>query len=93
MALNSSESPMWVEIPVWEIGVRPDGVMRRLMLTLGDSYDQREVTAPIKNGILAMELPPESSVIFAEYEREDGQKVGSLFLKLFSCRWSILSSR
>ena len=71
VALNSSESPMWVEIPVWEIGVRPDGLMRRLMLTAGDSYEEREVLATIQDGILAMELPPESSVIFIECEKED----------------------
>ena len=71
VALNTGESPMWVEIPVWEIGVRPDGTMRRLMLTAGDSYDEREVIASIQDGLLAMELPPESSVIFVECEKED----------------------
>ncbi len=69
--LNNSESPMWVEIPVWEIGVRPDGMMKRLLMTSGDSYDSREVDAPIKDGVLAMELPPESSVIFVESIEED----------------------
>ncbi|MCI8505321.1 MAG: glycoside hydrolase family 13 protein [Lachnospiraceae bacterium] len=68
--LNTSESPMWVEIPVWEIGVRPDGTMKRLMLTSGDSYSEREVQASIRDGILAMELPPESSVIFVENKEE-----------------------
>ena len=66
VVLNTSEAPMWVELPVWEIGVGPEGEMKRLMLTKGDSYDSSWQVFSVKNGILALELPPESSIIFIE---------------------------
>ncbi len=66
VVLNTSEAPMWVEIPVWEMGVGLEGKMNRLMLTEGDSYDSSRQAFSVRNGVLGLELPPESSMVFIE---------------------------
>ncbi len=73
IAVNSSSETRQVELPVWEIGVASDGTMTRLMMTANDSYNSGRLVYPVKDGILAIEMPPESSVIFVETEQKTGK--------------------
>ena len=45
--------------------------MRRLMLTADDTYNSGQLDFPVKDGILSVEMPPESSMVFAEVTEEE----------------------
>ena len=71
VVLNVAEEELHLEIPVWEIGVSPDGVMERLMLTADDTYNSGRLSFPVKDGILTVDMPPESSMLFVEIKEEE----------------------
>lgn len=71
VAVNSGLEAMEIQIPVWEIGVGMESAMTRLMLTFDDSYNSGRVVFPVKDGILTVEMPPESSMIFVEVKEEE----------------------
>ena len=70
VVVNNSRETKTVRLPVWEMGTDPEGVMVRLMLTADDTYNSGRLAFPVKEGILEVELPPESSAIFAEQPAE-----------------------
>ena len=70
VVVNNSRETKTVRLPVWELGTDPEGVMVRLMLTADDTYNSGRLAFPVKEGILEVELPPESSAIFAEQPAE-----------------------
>lgn len=69
--LNSGSGALRADIPVWEIEVKENGTMRRLMLTADDTYNSGQLDFPVKDGILSVEMPPESSMVFAEVTEEE----------------------
>ena len=69
--LNSGSEALRADIPVWEIEVKENGTMRRLMLTADDTYNSGQLDFPVKDGILSVEMPPESSMVFAEVTEEE----------------------
>ena len=43
-----------------------NGTMRRIMQTADDSYNSGQLPVSVKEGLLHIVLPPESSVLFVE---------------------------
>lgn len=65
VAVNTDLSERTVEIPVWQIGVTDAEVMNRCMLTFEEGYNAGYTRYPVKDGILCVEMPPRSSIVFA----------------------------
>ncbi len=68
VVLNNSEKEQQVQIPVWEIGVAPETFMVRIMQTAYNNYNSGRLAIPVKDGMLSVDMPPESSMIFREME-------------------------
>jgi len=66
--LNNRGDYRTVEIPVWELGITDDQELRRVMLTYESGYNVGEVTCPVKQGMLTLEMPPISSVLLTVRE-------------------------
>lgn len=68
IVLNNRGDYRTVEIPVWELGITDDQELRRVMLTYESGYNVGEVTCPVKQGMLTLEMPPISSVLLTVRE-------------------------
>ena len=65
VAVNTDDMGKTVNIPVWQIGVTDSDAMSRRMLTYEEGYNAGFTSYPVKGGMLAVEMPPKSSAVFA----------------------------
>lgn len=68
VVINNRASERLVEIPVWELGIRDEMVMRRVMLTYVEGYNVGVVEYHSEQGILKLELPANSSILLTTGE-------------------------
>lgn len=68
VVINNRASERLVEIPVWELGIRDEMVMRRVMLTYVEGYNVGVVEYHSEQGILRLELPANSSILLTTGE-------------------------
>lgn len=68
VVINNRASERLVEIPVWELGIRDEMVMRRVMLTYVEGYNVGVVEYRSEQGILRLELPANSSILLTTGE-------------------------
>ncbi len=64
VAVNNRGDVRQVRIPVWELGITDDDVLTRGMLTDRDGYNVGAVEYQAQDGILTLEMPANSSVLF-----------------------------
>jgi len=64
VAVNRGEQERWFEIPVWETGIPEDGFVVSLCATGREGFTCEAVITQVRDGMLAVALPPESSFIW-----------------------------
>ena len=65
VVVNSESYAQKIRVPVWEAEVAGD-VMVRVMETERDRYNAGTLPYPVKDGMLEIEIGPDSSMIFEE---------------------------
>lgn len=68
VAFNNSERPRQCELPVWEIGVPREAVMKRIMFSTDSYYSVGKVDFQVRNGHVFFELPPFSGIVLRHRE-------------------------
>lgn len=64
VAVNRGEWERWIEIPVWETGISEQAPVVSLCFTRREGFSNEAVITEVRDGILAVMLPPESSIIW-----------------------------
>lgn len=70
IAVNNRGDKRRVQIPVWELGIRDDQSMTRVMLTDRDGYNVGQVTYKGEQGVLTLDMGANSSVLLTVGEGE-----------------------
>ncbi len=65
VAVNVCNETRHLRIPVWQIGVKSDQAMKRIMLTYEEGYNVGTLSCPVVDGWMEAELPPVSSIVFS----------------------------
>lgn len=63
VAVNNRADSRIVDLPVWELGITDDQIIRRVMLTSTDGYNVGVVEYQAVRGILQLELPAHSGIL------------------------------
>lgn len=63
VVVNNSAVSRTVKIPVWEIGISDTDQLTRVMLTYTEGYNVGALDYPVKNGLLALEMCGNSSIV------------------------------
>lgn len=64
VAVNRGGQERWIEIPVWETGLPEHAPVVSLCFTGQAGFSNEAVITEVRDGILAVTLPPESSIIW-----------------------------
>jgi len=62
-AFNSSEHKKEIKIPVWQAEVAPDSNMEMILKTNGGDFSTKAQQFKVVQGIITIEMPPQSSII------------------------------
>jgi len=62
--INNNESPVELEIGVWEIGILNDCEMERILLTNEECYNVGKLPVKVEKGMLRVHVPPTSAAIY-----------------------------
>ena len=68
VALNNTEESKSISVPVWQIGMQPEGTLENWLMTSRDGFTDFGFQYPIKNGFAEVTLPPKSAVVLKEVE-------------------------
>ena len=71
VAFNNSGSSKQVELPVWEIGVPMESKMKRIMYSTAAYYSVGRIDYPVRNGCIALDLPPFSGIVLRHRTGDD----------------------
>ncbi len=71
VAINNRADSRTVDLPVWELGITDDQVIRRIMLTSQDGYNAGAVEYHSVQGILQLELKANSGILLTAGEELD----------------------
>lgn len=71
VVVNNSTVSRIVEIPVWEIGICDSDTLTRVMLTYTEGYNVGRLNYQVKDGILAMEMCGNSSIVLISNKYTD----------------------
>lgn len=63
VVINNRAENRKVEVPVWELGVTDEMILRRQMLTGVDGYNAGVVEYQVQAGMLVLEMPPNSGIL------------------------------
>ena len=63
VVINNRGESRTEEVPVWELGITDEAVLRRVMLTHQDGYNAGQVDYRAEGGILKLELPANSGIL------------------------------
>ncbi len=66
IAINNADRIQTVYIPVWQIGVRPDGMLENLLMTVKHGYTQTAAQYPVKQGLVELILAPKCGIVLKE---------------------------
>lgn len=72
IAINSADSPIALEIPAWETGIRRSRTvrMKQLLSTDRDGYTEEPVEHEVVGGILTLDLKPFEAVVLHHRDKE-----------------------
>lgn len=68
IAINNLSAKRTVELPVWELGITDEQVMKRMMLTDQDGYNAGAVKYHAEQGQLHLEMPAYSGILLTTGE-------------------------
>lgn len=71
VAFNNHYDSKYVEIPVWELGVPLECVMKRIMFSTDSYYSIGRVEYQVHHGIICVELPAYTGIVLRHRNRDD----------------------
>lgn len=69
VAINNTEKSKNLSLPVWKIGMQPEGALENLLLTDGKGFTTFGVQYPIRAGRAELTLPPKSGIVLKEVKQ------------------------
>lgn len=66
VVLNNTDENRFTCVPVWEIGMKPDSVLKNCLMTSKEGFSEYGFHYPVKNGYAELTLPPKSAIILKE---------------------------
>lgn len=69
VAINNTEKSKNLSLPVWQIGMQPEGALENLLLTDGKGFTTFGVQYPIRAGRAELTLPPKSGIVLKEVKQ------------------------
>lgn len=66
VVLNNNDNSREIYLPVWQIGVREKGTMKRLLITTEMDYDTKSLAYIVESGHIRLKLPGKSGVLLKE---------------------------
>ncbi len=68
VAINNADKIQTVSIPVWQIGIKPESILKNLLMTVKNGYTQVETMYPVKEGFVELILAPKCGIVLREVE-------------------------
>ncbi|MGL5259929.1 MAG: alpha-glycosidase [Lachnospiraceae bacterium] len=69
--INNNDHLVVKDIPVWHLGVPRDAMMRRLMITTREGFDELEIDFKVTGGSVSITIPPVSAIIYKYTEKKE----------------------
>lgn len=63
IAVNNKEEAVTKTISVWELGIPMEAELTRIMLSTDKDFTTTEVSVPVENGKVTLELPRASAIV------------------------------
>jgi alpha-glucosidase len=63
-AVNNSDVDMDIDIPVWQLGIKDEDIMERLLTMKGIQYNIGKVDAPVENGYIHTTIHGKGGLVY-----------------------------